>query len=450
LAVKVYTTCYENGKALTSQKEGGFVCDSENQETNLVNIYPEIKYQDISGFGGAITEAVGATLLELPQNTADDVIKSYFSHEGLGFRFIRTHIDSCDFALRNYSAVEDESDTEFSNFSLKRDEKYIIPWIKKAYEAAGCQFPVMLSPWSPPAFMKTNGEKNNGGKLKKEFYPAWAKYFCRYIKEYRNKGINVSMISIQNEPNAEQTWDSCTYTPNEEKEFLRDFLYPELVNSGLGDIEIYIWDHNKERLYERTCAILDSETEHMVSGACFHWYSGDHFDSLRLVRERYPKLKLLFSEGCIEYSVYKTDNQLVNSDKYCHDIIGNLCAGMNTFIDWNIALNSDGGPNHVNNLCEAPIICDIKNKTWEKKLSFYYLGHFSRFIQPTAKRIGTSSFSTMIEVVGVENPDGSIAVVLYNRSNKEEEVFLRLNEKLLRLELPKSGIATAVISTAKG
>lgn len=446
MQAKIITTLYRNDVVEQSHEERVFQPDTKNQEQNLVNLYPDITYQTLEVFGGAITEAVGITLSKVSSELADTVIKSYFGTDGIGYRAIRTHLDSCDFSSGNYSAVEEKEDADFTTFNLKHDEKNIIPYIKAACSAAGESLPVILSPWSPPAYMKSNGNKNGGGKLKKEYYELWAQYICRYIKEYQKRGINVKMLSVQNEPNAVQSWDSCIYTPEEEKDFLKNYLVPQLEKSGLNSIELYIWDHNKERIFERAKAEIDETTDAMIDGLAFHWYSGDHFDALRLVREKYPDKKLLFSEGCIEYSRFDGSRQLQNAQMYAHDMIGNLNAGMNTFIDWNIVLDEQGGPNHAGNYCEAPIICDTKEGKLYKKLSYYYIAHFSKYIKPGAKRIASTKYTSDIEVTAFYNADEALTVVLLNRTAKDMTVVIRLCEQLLELTIGKESISTVIIN----
>ena len=422
-----------------------FVPDKNNQEIHVVNLYPDVIYQTIGTFGGAVTEAVGVTLRKMPAEQQKQIFDAYFGKNGIGYRAIRAPIDSCDFSLESYSAVEQPDDPEFSTFSLKHDEENIIPYIQAAYRAAGGSLPVMLSPWSPPAFMKTNRSRC-GGKLKREFYSLWARYICRYIREYRMRGIHVKMLSIQNEPNAEQKWDSCFFSAPEERDFLKDALVPTLDRSGLKDIDLYIWDHNKERIYERAREVITPETDPMVRGIAFHWYSGDHFDALRLVHEKYPEKKLLFSEGCIEYSRYNRKRQLKNAQIYAHDIIGNLNAGMNTFFDWNIVLDEMGGPNHAGNYCEAPILYDTKSRTTEKNLSFYYIRHFSKYILPGARRIATTCYSDQLEVTAFQNPDQTLVVILLNRSSKNLPAVLRLHGQLLRISVKKWSLSTVTIA----
>ncbi|MEI7527244.1 MAG: glycoside hydrolase family 30 beta sandwich domain-containing protein, partial [Mariniphaga sp.] len=337
----------------------------------------------------------------------------------------------------------DPKDHELKSFSLDRDETYILPMIKKAQEISKNQIKLMLTPWSPPAFMKTNGQKNGGGQLKSEYRSLWAKYICRYIKEYRKRGVEVVAISVQNEPKATQTWDSCVFSAAEEGEFVSEFLSPHLQIENLKNIEIIIWDHNKERAYERTRDTLSvGNCREDVSGIGFHWYSGDHFEALDIIRSKYPEKHLIFTESCIEYSKFAGDNQLKNAQMYAHDIIGNLNAGMNAFIDWNIVLDETGGPNHVGNLCDAPIMCNVGNNTYEKRISFDYIGHFSKYILPDAVRVGHRKYTDKLEVTAFRNVDGTYAAVVLNRTTEKIPYTLRVEGRICSLEAAPSGIST--------
>lgn len=436
-------TVYSTALSGETVKRAAFQ-DDAGVENNVVNLYPQIEYQTIEGFGGALTEAACYVMSKLPEEKQEEILEAYFGAGGIGYRFIRTHIDSCDFSLGNYSAMDDD-DPEMKSFSLKRDEKLIIPAIKRAMEICPQEIGVMLTPWSPPPFMKTNGQKNGGGSLEKKYYPMWAEYICRYIIEYRKRGINVSLLSVQNEPNAVQTWDSCVFTASEERELLCR-LYPALQKSGLGDVQILIWDHNKERVYERACEIIDDETCGMVSGVAFHWYSGDHFEALRLVSERFPGKKLVFSEGCVELSHYSGESELAKARRYAHDIIGNFNNGMNIFFDWNIALDERGGPNHAGNFCDAPVICDTAAGTYKKNLIFDYISHFSKHIKPGAKRIAFTKYTDTLEIVSAKNPGGDIISVIVNRMPFSQKIVIRLGGRQAEAELSEDSISTICVT----
>lgn len=284
----------------------------------------------------------------------------------------------------------------------------------------------MAAPWSPPAFMKTNGEMNHGGKLKREYYEAWAAYFVKFLEAYKKAGIPVRFLTTQNEPMAVQTWDSCIYTSEEEALFVRDYLGPALAQAGFADTGIYVWDHNKEEAYQRFKEVVaDERTKKYVSGAAVHWYTGDHFEAAELIRKQYPDKEVFFTEGCVEYSRFADSGEVEKAEMYAHDIMGNLNAGVSASFDWNLFLDAEGGPNHVGNFCAAPVMCDPGEDTFEKRLSYYYIGHFSRYIEPGAVRIGMTRYSDAVEAAAFLNPGGERVLVLLNKSDKEVPVTVR-------------------------
>lgn len=414
-------------------------------EKQAVNLHPEEVFQVFEGFGGAFTDSAGYVYAQMEDKDKKRMLTDYFSADRMNYRLGRVPLDSCDFSVNQYEAMADENDRKFQSFSLERTKEYILPFLKDAQKHMGKPVELMVTPWSPPAFMKTNGERSHGGKLKKGYEAYWADYICTYIKKLREEGFTVSRMSIQNEPAAVQTWDSCIFSAEEERDFLKDYLYPALLKNGLGNMEVFIWDHNKERLYERACTIITEETSHMVAGLAFHWYSGDHFEALELVRRRFPDKKLILSEACIEYSIYGNGSSLVNAQKYAHDIIGNLNAGMHAFYDWNLILDKDGGPNHAQNLCDAPYLYDREKKELTERNTLAYIWHFSHFIQPGAVRIGFSKYTSVLDVTAFRNPDGTIVGVVLNISGEKMPVYLRLNGQTAELSIRPESIGTFII-----
>ena len=441
------TTVFDGPEVREEKYVTGLIPDEKNQEMCVVNLYPEKEYQKIEGFGAALTEAAGYAVSSLPPDRQEELMKLCYGPDGLNYTIGRVHMDSCDFSLGNYSASEEMSGPDFPDFSLSRDREYVLPLIAKAENAAGKPVRLLLSPWSPPAFMKDTGTRNGGGHLRRDMYALYAAYIVRYIREYRREGADIACMTIQNEPLAVQTWDSCEYTAGEEKEFLRDYLYPAMKAAGLTDVGIYIWDHNKERAYERACDIIDDDTRPMIEGVAFHWYTGDHFETLQLVREDFPELKLIHSEGCVELlrKDIPSGDENEQAFRYAHDLIGDLNGGMNRWYDWNLALDEKGGPNHVGNYCAAPVHCDTQKGTFRLSHSYYAIAHFSRYIMPGAVRIGKSVYTQDIEVTAAKNPDGSIAAVLMNRTDRPKFVNLRVLRMTTRLVLPAKSIQTLVI-----
>ena len=441
--LRLVSTTY-NGNIRNTHEEVIPFLDDGGREEQLINLYPQVKYQTMDGFGGAITDSAAYIYSLMSQEQKKQMLTEYFGHNRMKYCFVRIPIDSCDFSLEPYEADGNENDEIFANFSFARVEKYILPMLVDAEATYGKKLEIMLSPWSPPAYMKTNGERNHGGKLKACYWKRWAEYICRYIKEYRDRGFNVTMLTLQNEPKAVQTWDSCIFTAEEEKVFLRDYVWPSLTVHGLNDIEIYIWDHNKERAFEWAETIIDDETDHMIAGLAFHWYSGDHFEALQMIRERFPKKKLLLSEACIEFSKYRADDNLVNAQKYAHDIMGDLNAGMSAFLDWNLVLDERGGPNHVNNFCDAPYLFDTHSKKLMARELQSYIWHFSHFIDRGAVRIGVSKYTSVIEVSAFKSKD-EIIVIILNANDYEVPVYVRIGDLCASIIIQSNSISSGRI-----
>lgn len=413
-------------------------------EMNLVKVYTDIEEQEIKGFGGALTEASAWVYAQMSPQKQEELLDLYFGEKGNRYTMGRLHIQSCDFSLGNRAYVR-EGDGELKTFSIEEDFQYQIPFIKAALSRqADIQF--LASPWSPPAFMKSNGEMNHGGLLREEYYDSWARLIVRYLLAYREEGIEIGRVTVQNEPAAVQTWDSCIFSGTQEAVFAVRHLRRELDSAGLNDVKIFIWDHNKDLIIERVKETFAVEgAMEAIDGIAFHWYSGDHFEALAHVRKLYPDKEIIFTEGCVEYSRFSTANQVAHAEMYAHDIIGDLKAGMNGFLDWNLILDEKGGPNHVQNFCDAPVMCDTSTGEIDVKLSYYYIGHFSRFIRPGAKRLLVSSFHKGLESTGFVNPDGSRGAVILNATDSDKTFELWADGKGCRIELEAHSIMTACL-----
>ena len=202
-----------------------------------ISVNSESAFQTILGFGGAFTEAAALTWQGLTEAGRAELLRDYFDPErGHGYCLCRVHIGSCDFATGNYSHVETPGDTELNGFSIARDRQALIPFIKAAQRVTNRPLRLLASPWSPPAWMKSNGAMNHGGTLLSEFWPSWAQCYVKFILAYAAEGIPIWGVSVQNEPEATQRWDSCRYSAEQERDFVRDHLGPTLEAAGL-DLE---------------------------------------------------------------------------------------------------------------------------------------------------------------------------------------------------------------------
>jgi glucosylceramidase len=405
-----------------------------------VRIYRDCKFQTIRGFGGAFTQSSGINVSKLPESKRKQFFRDYLGKDGLNYNLGRVHINSCDFSTGDYAYLKDASEP-LSAFDLSVDDEYILPMLKEASEHGGIE--LLASPWSPPAYMKTNGDMKHGGQLKREFYGDWAAYMVKFVQEYKKRGVNISMISVQNEPAAVQTWESCIYSAEEEGTFAASFLGPALEAAGLSDVKIFVWDHNKEILFDRACGAMSVPgADKYIGGFAFHWYTGDHFDAIRLTQDRFPSKELIFTEGCVEYSRFADSNEVRKAEMYGHDMLGNLASGATGILDWNLLLDAKGGINHVGNFCAAPIMCNDDFTDYEKRLSYYYIGHFSKFVKKGARRLATSVYRSDIESTAFENPDGSVVCVLLNRTGGDLWFALTDGKESHYVTLPGHSIMT--------
>jgi len=403
-----------------------------------------VLFQEHLGFGGAFTEAAAHTFHRLGEKSRAEFLRAYFDPaDGLGYTLCRTHINSCDFALGNYASVEQDGDTELKTFTLDRERREILPLIKAALAATGEKVLLFASPWSPPAWMKTTGKMNEGGKLRPEHRAAWAQYYVRYIREMEAEGIAIWGITVQNEPAATQPWDSCVYTAEEERDFVRDHLGPALEKAGLARVKIIIWDHNRDLLVQRaSVAYHDAEAARYIWGTGFHWYGADKFDNVRLLHDAWPDKHLLFTEGCQEGGPHSGEWSL--GERYARSIINDLNRWTEGWVDWNLLLDEQGGPNHVGNYCSAPILGDAQTDTLIYQSSYYYIGHFSRFIRPGARRALCATTSDAVEATAYLNPDGSLAIVAMNPLDTDIPLELKVGDGVTLVLQPAHSISTFV------
>lgn len=441
--IKSYCTARDTGQRLSETESTAFVPATPPARPSVF-VDPAVRYQAFIGFGGAFTEAAAVTLDKMPPDQRQEILTAYFSPEtGHGYTLCRTHINSCDFATGNYAYSEVAGDVELKHFTIDRDRQSLIPMIREAMAASGGKLGLFASPWSPPAWMKTTGQMNYGGKLKPEYREAWATYYVRYIREYEKEDIPIWGLTVQNEPEASQTWDSCLYSAEEERDFVRDYLGPALEKAGLGHIKIIIWDHNRDWMYERAKIVLDDPAAaRYVWGVGFHWYCGDHFDNVQLTHDAYPDKHLIFTEGCQEGGPHL--GAWENGERYARSIINDLNRWTEAWVDWNLILDETGGPNHVGNYCSAPIIADTQTGDIRYQSSYFYIGQFSRFIRPDARRILCAKTLDALEATAFLNTDGTVVVVIMNRTEQPIEFDLKTTGAQAKAMIPRRGIKTFV------
>ena len=448
--VTVYTTADKTDQRISITDKVTFKPMGQPLETQVcVFVDPTKRAQTILGIGGALTDASAEVFAKLPPGKQRELLDAYFDRDnGNGYTLGRTNINSCDFSSASYTYV-DEGDKSLASFSVAHDKQFRIPFIKQAMATAGGKLTLFASPWSPPAFMKTNNDMLHGGKLKPEFRQAWANYFTKFIRAYEREGVPIWGITVQNEPMATQTWESCIYTADEERDFLKHFLGPTMHRAGLADKKIIAWDHNRDLIYQRASTILsDPAAAQYVWGIGYHWYepwSGGTmmFDNVRLVHENFPDKRLLFTEGTVDSFKLEDLHSWRLGEYYGRSMINDFNDGAVGWTDWNVLLDMQGGPNHVGNFCFAPVHADIETGDLIYTNSYHYIGHFSRFVRPGARRIVSSPSRSALLSTAFVNPDGKMSVVVMNPTDQETTYFLWLAGNAAEVKsIPQHAIQT--------
>jgi glucosylceramidase len=427
---------------------------AESEPTSEGQIYifvdPRKTFQTFLGIGGALTDASAETFAKLPESRQQELLQAYYDTEdGIGYTVARTNINSCDFSSGSYTYV-DEGDGDLETFSIAHDLEFKIPLIKQAMAASGNMLKLFASPWSPPAFMKDNSDMLHGGKLLPEYGHSWALYYTKFIKSYRAEGVPVWGITIQNEPMATQIWESCIYQADDERDFLKNHLGPVMVEEGLGDVNIIVWDHNRDLIVQRAQAIFDDpDAAQYAWGTGFHWYEDwtggvQMYDNVALVNRLYPDKHLIFTEGTpasFEAGGYERWDL---GEEYARSMIHDFNSGAEGWTDWNVLLDEQGGPNHVGNFCFAPVHADTRTGELIYTNSYYYIGHFSKFIRPGAKRILAAPSRSMLLATAFVNEDGQVSVVVMNPTESEGQYHLTVGSNSVAVSSLPHSIQTVV------
>ena len=449
--ITVYTTADSTKLRLTQTDVLTFEPSKQPLEIEVsVFVEPSKTFQKFLGIGGAITDASAEVFAKLSKDKQKEFINAYYDKEkGIGYSLLRTTIHSSDFASGSYTYIK-EGDKDLKTFNIDHDRQYRIPMIKEAIKTAGGKIVTYASPWSPPAFMKNTNNMLRGGTLLPEYYQTWANYFTKFIKAYEKEGIPIWGITVQNEPMATQTWESCIFSAEAERDFLKNFLGPTMKKEGFGDKKIVVWDHNRDLMTHRANVIFsDPEASKYAWGMGFHWYENwsggaPMFENVRKVHEDHPTKNLLFTEGCVEKFDAKKYQFWANGERYGTSMINDFNNGTVGWTDWNILLDQNGGPNHVGNFCFAPIHADTDSGELIYTPSYYYIGHFSKFIRQDAKRVSTSVSRSSLLSTSYLNVDGKMVTVVMNQSNKSVTYNLIVGSEKSVAVIPAHGIQTLV------
>ncbi|WP_240964580.1 glycoside hydrolase family 30 protein [Flavivirga algicola] len=425
----------------------------------VITLKPEQTLQTITGFGGAFTESSAYLLNQLSQDNRNKILQAYFGKDGARYSLTRTHMNSCDFSLTNYSYTPVENDTTLEHFTIKEDMDDLIPMIKDALDVSEDGFKIFASPWTAVPWMKDN-KKWVGGKLLPEYYDTWALFFSKYVDAYKKEGIDIWGFTVENEPHGNgNNWESMHFTPEEMTDFVQNHLGPKLEADGKGDLKILGYDQNREGLKEWVDVMYkDEASSKYYDGTAIHWYEStyDYFpEALQYAHKKAPDKYLIQTEACVDSEVPKWKDdawywskeatdwgwdwapedqkhlhpKYVPVYRYARDIIGCLNNWVDGWVDWNMVLNKQGGPNWFKNWCVAPVIVDPETNDVYFTPIYYTLAHFSKYIRPNAKVIGLENSDEELMVTASQNPDGSIAIVIFNETVIPKSIHLILKDK---------------------
>lgn len=469
LEVDVYETS-ASGNKLTKLTD----FESSIKPSEII-LNPNKTYQTITGFGGSFTESSAYLLNRLSKPNRDKILQAYFGEEGARYSLTRTHIASCDFSLNNYTYAPDDGDITLENFSIDEDKDDLIPMIKDAMAISKEGFNIIASPWTAPPWMKDN-KAYVGGKLLPEYYDAFALYFNKYLDAYQAEGIDIWGITPVNEPHGNgNNWESMHFSPEEETDFVQNHLGPKLEAVGKANVNILGYDQNRAGLKEWVDVMFkDEASSKYYAGTAIHWYEStyDYFpEDLQYAHRKAPNKYLIETEGCVDAEVPKWQDDAWYWSKeatdwgwdwapeeqkhlhpkyapvyrYARDIIGCLNNWVDGWVDWNMVLDKQGGPNWFENWCVAPVIVDPDNDEVYFTPLYYTMAHFSKYIRPDAKVIDVTNSDGELMVTAAKNPDGSITVVILNQGENPKNFTLKLEEKSTSILINPQAIQSIVL-----
>jgi glucosylceramidase len=447
--LEVHTTAQGVVARLALTQTVAFVGGAPTPEADVdIVVHPGQRFQTMLGIGGAITDASAEVFTRLPADAQARLLRAYFDPDaGIGYTLLRTTIHSSDFSSASYTYVA-EGDASLASFDIAPDRRHRIPMIRAAVQAAGGKLTTYVSPWSAPGWMKDSGRMVQGGSLRPEFAATWARYMTMFVHAYEHEGIPIWGLTVQNEPLARQVWESMIFSAEQERDFVRDHLGPTLARAGLGDRKLIVWDHNRDLIKHRADVILnDPEAAKYVWGVGFHWYetwdgSPPMHASVAATKQGWPGIEVLLTEATVEHFDPARLQSWPNAERYGRQIIGDFNAGAVGWTDWNILLDERGGPNHVGNFCFAPVHADSATGALTFTPTFAYLGHFSKFIRPGARRISAVSSRTSLHTTAFVNPDDRLAIVVLNDGDRPLRYTVRIGSNTVALTIPARAIQT--------
>jgi glucosylceramidase len=468
-----------------------------------VTVTPSAPGQVLEGIGGALTEASAFVLANLPRETREGILDRCFGPLGARFTLARTHVGACDFCVAGrYSLDDTPGDTALEHFSLDHDRRgfpgalapdyALLPLLKDAL-AREPRLKILASPWTAPAWMKDNKDfygKGVGGGLLPAHYGTFARYLVKYVEACRSEGVAIWGLTPVNEPGGNGgQWESMDFSAEGLRDFIKGHLGPQLAAHGLGAVRIIQFDHNRDAaaLQHAEAVLGDPASAVFVWGTGLHWYSATASVNAAVLDEltrRWPSKAILHTEGCIDgigtkdsspggaflgwdheawwWSPEATDwgfywapaaeradhPRYVPAHRYARDLVEGLEHGFAGWIDWNMVLDKRGGPNHVDNVCAAPVMADPATGDVHFTPLYYVMAHFSRYLQPGDRVVRTvvtgrgRANDAFRAVAAVSADGGHLTVIAFNPSPRPCAFRIQVGGRQAPVTIPANALQT--------
>ncbi|XP_050667067.1 lysosomal acid glucosylceramidase-like [Leptidea sinapis] len=448
----VYTSS-EGG--LRFQKQPGTFEKSDDFSKFHFVLHPKKTYQKIQGFGGAVSDAAGINWKSLPPKLRKSLIDSYYGIRGLEYNMARVPIGGSDFSTHPYAYNESPvNDTHLTNFTLApEDFQYKLPMIHQMLGVSKVPLDIVATTWSPPPWMKTNNAFTGYSRLRKEYYQTYADYHLKFLQTYKSEGVPIWGITTTNEPiNGVLNlapFNTLGWTPGEMGEWIVNNLGPTIRNSEFKDLNILTCDDQRVTipLWFNILIMEHPEALKYIDGIAVHYYT-DKFspaDILDLVTKNHPDKFILGTEACEGSYPWESPKVLLGSwdraKTYVTDIIKDLNHNIVGWIDWNLCLDSRGGPNWAKNFVDSPIIVFADKQEFYKQPMYYALGHITKFVPKQSYRIAVETSKTSVKSVAFVTPRNTTVIVMYNDDDKTT-VNIKRGERALQLTLAERSIVT--------
>lgn len=414
--LRSWVTTGDKAQLLAAQPASGVARAGEVAGLPVIAVDTKERHQTMVGFGGAITDASAWVIqTKLTPAQRDKLLRELYGRGegGLGFSFTRITIGASDFSLDHYSlddAPDGAADPRLEHFSLKRPQQYVFPTIRAALKI-NPDLKVMASPWSAPAWMKTNGSLVQG-QLKPQAYPVYADFFARYIREAGKVGVPTDYLSIQNEPDFEpDSYPGMRWLPKDRAKFFGENLAPVFKREKIAT-KVLDWDHNWDQPQQPTTVLADAKASAFLTGVAWHCYAGD-VSAQEPVRAAHPDKEVFLTECSGGEWAPKFDDSFAWMVETL--IIGSTRGGSRGVLMWNLALDETFGPHKGGcNDCRPFVTIDSQTGALTRTQEYYAFGHASRFVKPGATRIGSPAKLGDLRTVAFQNRDGVRVLIVLN------------------------------------